>query len=32
MTRPLVPAHPGEILREKELIPLEIGINRLAKG
>lgn len=31
MAKLLEPIHPGEILREEYLIPLEISINRLAR-
>ena len=31
MAKLLKPIHPGEILREEYLIPLEISINRLAR-
>lgn len=31
MARKLDPIHPGEILREEYLIPMEISINRLAR-
>jgi addiction module HigA family antidote len=32
MPKPLPPVHPGEILREEVLIPLNLSVNQLAKA
>src|ERR1035441_10699413 len=31
MPRLLAPIHPGEIIREEVLVPLDLGVNQLAK-